>query len=180
MGHPFLGMGLRVRSAGEMGGGRPQTLPVPGKLRIRIATLAERKGLEELQLRASLTNEGDRAALLANPDAIAILPDQIAAGRVFVAELNGATVGFCAIEHRKDRDIELDALFTEPDFRRHGVGRFMVAYCAEAARGQGAKALHVIGNPHARDFYLACGFQETGTCETRFGVGVLMRKELGI
>jgi hypothetical protein len=37
---------------------------------IRSALLSEQKQLEALQLRASLSNEGDRDALLANPDAI--------------------------------------------------------------------------------------------------------------
>ncbi len=145
---------------------------------IRTAALAEQKALEALQLRASLTNEGDREALLANPDAIKIPLEQIAAGRVFVSELNGVTVGFSAIEPRVDGETELDALFVEPNIRRQGVGRLMVEYCAEIARTQGSKALHVTGNPHAVDFYIACGFRQIGTIETRFGVGLLLRKWL--
>jgi len=145
---------------------------------IRPATPAEQKALEALQLRASLTNQGDREALLANPDAIEIPMEQITAGRVFVSELSGATVGFSAIEPRLDGETELDALFVDPNVRRHGVGRLMVEYCAEIARRRGSKGLHVIGNPHAEEFYIACGFKQIGTIETRFGVGLLMRKEL--
>jgi hypothetical protein len=91
---------------------------------------------QELQLRASLTNDGDRQALLANPDAINIPLEQLAAGRVFVSELNSV------------------------------------------ARKQGSMALRVTGNPHAEDFYLACGFKQIGTTQTRFGVGLLLRREL--
>jgi GNAT superfamily N-acetyltransferase len=148
------------------------------KIIIRAAVMAELQALEAVQLRASLTNDGDREALLANPDAIRIPLEQVAAGRVFVAELNGETLGFSAIELRVDGQAELDALFVEPKIRRHGVGRLMVEYCAEVARKQGSAALHVIGNPHAEDFYLACGFEQTGTTQTRFGVGLQMRKEL--
>jgi N-acetylglutamate synthase-like GNAT family acetyltransferase len=148
------------------------------KIVIRAAVMAELQALEAVQLRASLTNDGDREALLANPDAIRIPLEQVAAGRVFVAELNGETLGFSAIELRVDGQTELDALFVEPKIRRHGVGRLMVEYCAEVARKQGSTALHVIGNPHAEDFYLACGFEQTGTTQTRFGVGLQMRKEL--
>jgi len=36
----------------------------------------------------------------------------------------------------------------------------------------------VIGNPHAENFYLSCGFEQTGTIQTRFGVGLQMRKAL--
>jgi GNAT superfamily N-acetyltransferase len=148
------------------------------KIVIRAAVMAELQALEAVQLRASLTNDGDREALLANPDAIRIPLEQLAAGRVFIAELNGETLGFSAIEPRVDGQTELDALFVEPKIRRHGVGRLMVEYCAEVARKQGSTALHVIGNPHAAGFYLACGFEQTGTTQTRFGVGLQMRKEL--
>jgi N-acetylglutamate synthase-like GNAT family acetyltransferase len=151
---------------------------VTSDILIRTASLAEQKALEALQLRASLTNDGDREALLANPDAIEIPLEQIAAGRVFVSELSGATVGFAAIEPRADGATELDALFVEPTIRRHGIGRLMVEYCAKVALRQGSKALHVIGNPHAEHFYIACGFKQIGTIETRFGVGLLLRKGL--
>ena len=36
----------------------------------------------------------------------------------------------------------------------------------------------MIGNPHAEDFYRACGFEIIGTSETRFGVGLLFKKVL--
>ena len=32
-------------------------------------------------------------------------------------------------------------------------------------RARGATVLHVIGNPHAQGFYLACGFTLTGTVD---------------
>jgi len=152
--------------------------PVPSEVVIRTAATVEKKALEALQLRASLTNAGDREALLANPDAIEVPVAQIAAGRVFVSELSGATVGFSAIEPRMDGETELDALFVDPDVRRQGIGRLLVEHCAEVARRQGSKALYVTGNPHAEDFYIACGFNPIGTIETRFGVGLLFRREL--
>jgi N-acetylglutamate synthase-like GNAT family acetyltransferase len=164
--------------SGRWGTWPNQNAHMTSKIIIRAAVMAELQALEAVQLRASLTNAGDREALLANPDAIRIPLEQLAAGRVFVAELNGETLGFSAIEPRVDGQIELDALFVEPKIRRHGVGRLMVEYCAQVARKQGSIALHVIGNPHAEDFYLACGFEQTGTTQTRFGVGLQMRKEL--
>jgi hypothetical protein len=59
---------------------------------IRRAVASEQKELEDLQLRASLTNPGDRDALLANPDAIELPLAQIAAGGVFVAERNDSRI----------------------------------------------------------------------------------------
>jgi hypothetical protein len=46
------------------------------------------------------------------------------------------------------------------------------------ARQQGSTVLHVIGKPHAAAFYSACGFEQSGTKSTRFGVGLLFRKKL--
>lgn len=144
-------------------------------LLIRRAVTSEKKELEELQLRASLTNAGDREALLANPGAIELPLKQIAAGRVFVAEWNGTIVGFAAVEPRADGESELDALFVDPEMRRQGFARSLVEYCAEVARTRKSTALCVIGNPHAKDFYIACGFKVVGMTETRFGAGLLMR-----
>src|SRR5215472_8446746 len=101
---------------------------------IRQAAVSEQKDLEDLQLRASLTNAGDRDALLAHPDAIELPLAQIAAGGVFVAEWNGAIVGFAAVEPRADGESELDALFVDPHMRRRGIARLLVAHCAEVAR----------------------------------------------
>ncbi|HEY6988019.1 MAG TPA: GNAT family N-acetyltransferase, partial [Bryobacteraceae bacterium] len=129
---------------------------------IRPAAISEQKELEDLQRRASLTNAGDRGALLAHPDAIELPSEQIAAGGVFVWERNGIIAGFAALLPRPDGGAELDALFVEPTMRRCGIGRSLVEHCSEVARSQGSTFLHVVGNPHAEDFYLACGFKLTG------------------
>ena len=134
--------------------------------------------LESLQRRASLNNPGDREALLANPDAIAVPIEQIAAGCVFVAERDGVVAGFAAVVSRPDGGAELDALFVEPHLWKHGVGRRLVEHAAEVSRLGAATFLHVIGNPHAEGFYLSCGFRVTGTIETRFGAGLDMRRPL--
>jgi len=147
---------------------------------IRRADSSEQKELEHLQLRASLANAGDRDALLAHPDAIEIALEQITAGRVFVAEWNGAIVGFAAVDPRADGQSELDALFVDPTMRRHGIGRLLVEHSAEVARARQSVVLYVIGNPHAKEFYAACGFKVIGTSETRFGTGLLMRMMVGV
>lgn len=145
---------------------------------IRIADVGERAALEALQWRASLQNRGDRAALLANPDAIKLPSEQISAGHVFAAERNGAILGFAAVLPRADGDCELDALFVEPEFWRKGVGAALIGYCVRHARQRHAAILHVVGNPHAKAFYLACGFDSLGEVPTRFGPGLHMAKRL--
>lgn len=145
-----------------------------GNFLIRPALISEQRELESLQLRASLNNAGDRDAILAHPDAVELPLRQITGGRVFVSEQNGAIVGFAAVEPRADGESELDALFVDPRMQRHGIGRSLLAHCAEFARAQGSGALYVVGNPHAEDFYVACGFKVIGTTETRFGTGLRM------
>jgi len=145
---------------------------------IRPAVVSEQKALEALQMRAALKNPGDREAMLANPDAIELPVDQIKAGRVFVLEKNGAIVGFSAVLPRDDGAADLDGLFVDPTFWRHGFGRLLVDHCAEVSRAQGSSALHVIGNPHAERFYLACGFKFIGVAKTRFGDGLLLKRPL--
>ena len=142
---------------------------------VRPAVASEQKQLEALQWRASLNNPGDRDALLAHADAIELPLDQIRAGGVFVAEVAGATIGFAAILPRDDGDFELDALFVEPGAWRQGIGRALIEHCGAAARAAGAESLHVVGNPHAEEFYKACGFHMLGTKQMRFGVGLLMK-----
>ena len=143
---------------------------------IRVALPSEKLNLEQLQMRASLANEGDRDALLAHPDAIQLPVEQVAGDRVFVSEYEGAIVGFAAIEPRADGESELDGLFVEPRMQRRGIAKSLIEHCAEIVRKQGSTAIHVVGNPHATEFYSACGFEVIGTTETRFGPGILMRK----
>ena len=145
---------------------------------IRPARPDERTTLEALQWRASLNNEGDREALLANPDAIALPIEQIATGCVFVAEIDGSVAGFAAVVPRSDGGAELDALFVEPHLWKRGIGRRLVEHIADVARARAASFLHVIGNLHAERFYVACGFHSIGTVDTRFGVGLDMRRPL--
>lgn len=149
------------------------------KLLIRLAHAADRTELAALQWRASLSNPADRDALLADPGAVDLPAAQIEAGGVFVAERHGTAQGFATLLRREDGDAELDALFVEPDNWGRGIGRALVDHCAITAREIGAEVLHVIGNPHAEGFYLACGFTLRDTVPTRFGVGLLMTRRLG-
>lgn len=145
---------------------------------IRLARPADLADLEALQRRASLANPGDREAILAHPDAIMIPPRQISDGQVFVAEDASSVLGFSAVLDRDDGQTELDGLFVEPTLWRSGVGRALVERAKEYAVLHAASWLHVIGNPHAEGFYLACGFEAYGSFETQFGPGLLMRSPL--
>lgn len=140
---------------------------------IRLARPEERADLIALQRRASLMWEEDRDALLAEPDAIDLPPDQIAEGRVFVFE-DGAVQGFSVVLPRDDGAAELDGLFVEPDAWGRSVGRRLVDHALEQARAMECVSLNVVANKRALGFYLKCGFQALGEVETRFSKGVRM------
>ena len=145
---------------------------------LRYAREKEKLILEGLQRRASLSNPGDREAILANPDAIELPIDQILNNRVIVAEVDGVVVGFSVVLPRSDGQSELDGLFVEPQVWRSGIGRRLVEGAGEMAKSEGATEIYVIGNPHAEKFYLSVGFRIFGEAQTRFGSGLSMLKKL--
>jgi GNAT superfamily N-acetyltransferase len=49
----------------------------------------------------------------------------------------------------------------DPDFRRRGIGRELVARAAKAARASGCEVLHVDYSHELTTFYAACGFKPT-------------------
>ena len=143
---------------------------------IRTAKTQEREQLEALQRRASLAWEEYRDVLLAHPDAIELPAEQILAGHVLVAQIAGAIVGFAVVLPRDDGAAELDGLFVEPDRWRQGIGRKLIAKSEKLAALHGAIVLHVIANPLAEAFYVACGFTQSGAAKTRFGSALQMQK----
>lgn len=147
-------------------------------LSIRLAKIAERSALEALQLRASLAWEDNRAALLANPDAVVLPIEQIADDRVFVAERQGEIVGFGVVLPRPGGDAELDGLFVEPAAWRSSIGRSLVAEAERMAVRNNASFLWVVAGSNAEGFYTRCGFVRFGDAQTRFGTAVTLRKAL--
>ena len=150
-------------------------MPTPA---FRLAVPAERSALEELQRRASLMWEEDRAALLANPDAIELPMEQITGGRTVVAESAGQVLGFAVALRREDGDAELDGLFVEPTYWRHGIGRALVEQAERIAIADGAANLWVTANTRALGFYESCGFVTVGEVPTRFRPAPKMRKSI--
>ena len=75
---------------------------------------------------------------------------------------------------------QLEALQSRASLNNPGLNAMLEQPFAisSAARRRGSAALHVVGNPHAEAFYRACGFELLGTEQTRFGTGLLMRREL--
>jgi GNAT superfamily N-acetyltransferase len=84
-------------------------------------------------------------------------------------------VGFAAVLAGCDGDVDLDGLFVDPELWRTGVGKALIDQCVRHACEHDAQALHVIGNPHARRFCVACEFEIAGAVDTQFGPGLSMK-----
>jgi GNAT superfamily N-acetyltransferase len=86
--------------------------------------------------------------------------------RFFVLEQGRQAVGFYALVHQSGTEIELDALFVEPEHIGKGFGRVLIEHAKSVARTMGATRLIIQGDPNAERFYLAAGGVLTGTRES--------------
>ena len=139
------------------------------ELLIRVAVHEDMGALRDLFRRSSLSNEGDRASLLAHPEVLEFSGLAVEEGRTRVAVVDGRIVGFATLLGN-----ELDDLFVDPDGTRHGIGRALVLDAAAVARTQGLERIEVTANDHARGFYESVGFVLGETVETAFGRGSRM------
>ncbi len=146
---------------------------------IRPAVPADLDAVREVFREASLSNTGDRAALLAHPEVLLWSGDAIAEGRTRVAvDDDGAIAGF-ATALQVDGALELEDLFVAPRRMRQGVARRLVQDVLSLARRLGVGSVQVTANPHAMAFYTAVGFVPDGTAQTRFGPAPRMRLDVG-
>lgn len=142
-------------------------------IRIRWSSPADLTALTGVFARASLSNGGDRAALLAHPAALVPEGDSIARGRSRVATHTDRIVGFATIV-LVEGSFDLLDLFVDPPWMRQGIGRQLVHDAAAIAAMRGVGVITVTANPHARDFYDALGFVVDGEVHTLFGLGQRM------
>jgi GNAT superfamily N-acetyltransferase len=142
---------------------------------IRDATDDDLGALRDVFRRASLSNDGDRAMLLANPGFLVWDPAPSMTTRV--ALLDDRIVGFASTSPG-DGAVELDDLFVDPDVRRRGIARLLIADAARSGAAAGAPAIEVTGNSHALAFYEAVGFVVIGTASTEGAVAPRLRLDL--
>jgi GNAT superfamily N-acetyltransferase len=153
-------------------------LAVTDQVEIRVARTADLEAIGAVYRRASLSNEGDRAALLAHPDALEFDPAPVAEGLTRVAVAGGRVVGFATARPTAPDTLELDDLFVDPDTRRLGIATALVRDVEERARATGVTRIEVTANAHAHEFYRSVGFTPAGTTSTRFGPAPRMSLEI--
>jgi GNAT superfamily N-acetyltransferase len=145
---------------------------------IRVARAADLDAIRSVYRRASLSNAGDREALLANPDALEFDPTPVEEGLTRVALLGTRVVGFATARPTGDA-LELDDLFVDPDVRRRGIATALVREVERQARAAGVTRVDVTANEHALAFYGSVGFTAVGTVATRFGPAPRLALRLG-
>src|SRR4051794_35059386 len=101
---------------------------------VRDARADDDPTLARIFQRASLSNAGDRGALLADSEALEISDDLVARGRARLATFaNGVVVGFAG-RRPTDRGVrELDDLYVDPDAMGRGVARQLIRHSATEA-----------------------------------------------
>jgi len=142
--------------------------------RVRVAVDADLVELQGVFRRASLSNPGDRAALLAHPEALLLGGEGVAQGRTRVAITRQGRIAGFATTLPVPGGVELEDLFVDPPWMRQGVARLLIEDAVTGARRQGVERLEVDANPHAMAFYRSVGFLPVGTTQTAFGPGVRM------
>jgi GNAT superfamily N-acetyltransferase len=146
-------------------------------LMIRLGVPADLSAAAGVYHSAALANANDRDNLLAYPEHLALGPAGLAEGRTYVAEAEGSLVGF-ATWVEAGGVFELEDLFVDPGWMRHGIATALVERIAQVLRARAVKRLEVTANPHALDFYRAAGFIDCGTAGTVFGAAPRMVLEI--
>jgi GNAT superfamily N-acetyltransferase len=145
---------------------------------IRDATLADLAGLQTVFRRSALSNEDDREALLAHSDALDLSDLPVRQGRTRIADdIEGRVIGFITTDILDDV-LEIEDLFVDPEWMRHGVGRTLVHDAVATGRRHAVARIEVTANPHALDFYKAVGFIVDSMVETRFAPALRMRLDV--
>ena len=144
---------------------------------IRFARPSDVEALRDLFRRSSLTNDGDRDTLLANPDVLEFDDAPVREQRTRVAVVGERIVGFSTIRDVDDY-LELDDLFVDPNWMRRGVGTELVVDLVAIARSRNIARIEVTANEHARAFYEAAKFAFDGVTETRFGPALRMHLDV--
>jgi GNAT superfamily N-acetyltransferase len=141
---------------------------------LRDATSDDLPRLQEVFRRSSLSNEGDRAALVDHPGALVFPTASLSEGRVRVAIVDADLIVGFATTVTEGGFLELVDLFTDPDWMRRGVAMALIDDVVAFATTIGIARVSVVGNPHAAPFYQQAGFVTDGQTATDFGPGLRM------
>ncbi len=142
-------------------------------LEIRDAVLDDMEALQQIFRRASWSNESDRPLLRIHPEFLELSDIAVREGRTRVAVIADAIVGLATLR-MSDFAAELEDLFVDPDWMRHGVATALVCDAKVCSRRDGVGRIEVDANDHALAFYEAAGFRSVGRVALAHGTPTRM------
>ncbi|NHW38089.1 GNAT family N-acetyltransferase [Paenibacillus aceris] len=149
--------------------GLPTSRFISSVLVTRSAVTGDVDTIRDIYRRASLTNEADHDLIATHPEwlvwDVAMLPF------AHVAVVDGRIVGF-ASSRQVDDFLELEDLFTDPDWMRQGIASALIADIAR-------RGLRIeVSAKHAKAFYESVGFVVIGIANSPGGP--LLRMHLDV
>ena len=133
---------------------------------IRDAEMSDMIGLQGVFERASLSNENDVGLLNEHPEWLVLSTESVVERRMRVAVADdGAVVGFATLLI-SDVSAELEDLFVDPPWMRHGIATALVLDISARLFDLGFETLEVTANPHAMAFYENLGFVQIRMVDT--------------
>ncbi len=84
----------------------------------------------------------------------------------FQIDVDGTCVGYYGIELLDGETVEVEALFVDPAWFGHGIGRLLFGHAVNESRKRGFRAIVIQSDPHAGGFYEAVGCSRTGERES--------------
>ena len=128
---------------------------------LRQPTLGELQKLSELCLRSKAVWGYDQAFIEAFRTELTLLPEDLIATRIVVAEDDNSLAGVAQVRVT-DAEADLLKLFIEPSRLRNGIGRILFRWATEQARQMGANKLFIVADPDAAPFYRRMGALDVG------------------
>jgi ribosomal protein S18 acetylase RimI-like enzyme len=128
---------------------------------IRRATADDADALSDLAHRAK-AHWGYPAAWMREWDAqLTIIPGYLEMHDVWVSDEDGAIVGMCALEDRKDH-WNMEHVWVDPAAHGRGIGRALVMHALDEARRRHAGVVELLSDPYASGFYERLGARRAG------------------
>ena len=132
--------------------------------------------LTDLAVRSKAYWGYDNTFLQQCREELTVSQESIASGDVYVATISPfehSVVGFFVLCNesslpRQDKKalFELDALFVDPKWIGHGVGRVLMEQAVRVVQGRGGTQIQIQSDPHAERFYLKMGCHKIGEMES--------------
>ncbi len=139
-----------------------------GSLKLRDARSDEARYLSDLSMRSKAYWGYSNEFMQSCADELAINKRGIEnpENHYVVALLDNKVVGYYSLEYIAEFEIELSALFVEPEHIGSGIGYQLMLNAKGLAVNLGAQKIIIQGDPNAEKFYQSIGGEKIGSKES--------------